>query len=94
MKKILSLYLPLLLAFLFISLQLVAAPEDHGRWYSVYDDRGPISPFWLIVGGVVLCFVSYLPLSASDKDTPKGFLTVCLIGGILCIIFGFAQCSG
>lgn len=85
-----------LITTLLYSLQLFAAPEDHGRWYSVDDDgSSSMSPIGFILGGIVLAFLSYTMLRVdNDKKSPISFYIFGLIGGIICIVVGFSRCSG
>ena len=91
------------LTLIYSSISVFAAPEDHGRWYSLDDDGGSsVSPIGFIIGGIVICFLSYFLISANNYDKEKngntkndnGCLVVGIIGGIICIIIGFSRCGG
>ena len=89
--------LSLTTALLFYSLQIVAAPEDHGRWYSV-DGGG--SSFLDTLGMIIMCILG-LPvafifakewLSGNMKDdNSMGCLSVAAIIGF--ILFVVVKCS-
>ena len=92
-----------LITTLLYSLQLFAAPEDHGRWYSLDDDSSSssMSPIGFIIGGVIIVFLGYLLLSVDKANKEKtgkensgfGCDVWAIIGGIVCIIIGFAKCG-
>lgn len=91
------------LAYYYSALNAIAGPEDHGRWYSLDDDGGSsVSPIGFIIGGIVICFLGYILISANNYDKEKngntkndnGCLVVGIIGGIICIIIGFSRCGG
>ena len=76
----------LLSASLLYSMQVVAAPEDHGRWYSI-DDSGSSSHspafyvFCFIIAAVCTGFLIVTTLT-DDKhsNSDKGCITVFLLG--------------
>jgi hypothetical protein len=81
---------------LFCSAQLIAAPEDHGRWYSV-DDSGSSSHspafyvFCFIIGAICAGFLIVTTLnddkhSNSDKGCITTFLLVLLFLGFLAVM--------
>ena len=84
-----------LITTLLYSLQLFAAPEDHGRWYSVDDDgSSSMSPIGYVLGGIVLAFFSYTMLRVdNDKKSPTSFYVFGLIGGLFLILYGFSKCG-
>lgn len=94
MKQVLLKSAIAVLSLFYSALNAFAGPEDHGRWYSLDDDEGSsMSPFGLIVGGIVIAFLSYLMLRVDEsKKTP--FYILGLLFGIFCVIFGFSRCCG
>ena len=82
----------LITAFLLYSFQLIAAPEDHGRWYSV-DDSGSSSHspafyvFCFIIAAIGAGFLIVTTLN-DDKhsNSDKGCITVFLLG---LLVLGF-----
>ena len=91
------------LTFIYSTLNVMAAPEDHGRWYSLDDDESSsMSPLGFIIGGIVICFLGYILISANNYDKEKngntkndnGCLIMAIIGGIICIIVSFSRCGG
>ena len=89
--------LALIAALLFCCLQLVAAPEDHGRWYSVDDSGGS---FFDTLGIIVMCILG-LPvafISAKEwlsgkmkDDNSMGCMSVAAIAAF--ILFVVVKCS-
>ena len=86
----------ILTASLFYSFQLIAAPEDHGRWYSL-DDSGSSSHspafyvFCFIIGAICAGFLIVTTLnddkhSNSDKGCITTFLVVLLALGFLAVM--------
>ena len=79
-------YLSLITVLSFYSYQLIAAPEDHGRWYSI-DDSGSSSHspafyvFCFIIAAVCTGFLIVTTLT-DDKhsNSDKGCITVFLLG--------------
>lgn len=89
-------FLALITAMLVFSLQLVAAPEDHGRWYSV-DDSGSSSHsaafyvFCFIIGAICAGFLLITTLNDNKhSNSDKGCITVFLLGllaiGFFCVM--------
>lgn len=84
--------LSLITALIFYSLQIVAAPEDHGRWYSL-DDSGSSSHspafyvFCFIIAAIGAGFLIVTTLN-DDKhsNSDKGCITVFLLG---LLVLGF-----
>ena len=82
----------IMIASLFYSLQLIAAPEDHGRWYSL-DDSGTSSHspafyvFCFIIGAICAGFLIVTTLN-DDKhsNSDKGCITVFFLG---LLVLGF-----
>jgi hypothetical protein len=81
---------------LFNSVMLIAAPEDHGRWYSL-DDSGSSSHspafyvFCFIIGAICAGFLIVTTLnddkhSNSDKGCITTFLVVLLALGFLAVM--------
>ena len=74
------------MALLLYNLQLLAAPEDHGRWYSL-DDSGSSSHspafyvFLFVIGAICAGFLIITTLN-DDKhsNSDKGCITVFLLG--------------
>ena len=89
--------LALITALSFCSYKLMAAPEDHGRWYSVGSGG---SSFFDTLGIIVMCIIG-LPiaficakewLSGNMKDdNSMGCMSVAVI--IAFIIFVVVKCS-
>ena len=86
----------LIAASLFYSLQLIAAPEDHGRWYSL-DDSGSSSHspafyvFCFIISAICAGFLIVTTLNDdknnnSDKGCITIFLLVLLAIGFLAVV--------
>lgn len=90
-------YLSLITVLSFYSYQLIAAPEDHGRWYSV-DGGG--SSFLDTLGVIIMCIIG-LPvafifakewLSGNLKeDNTMGCMSVAVI--VVFVIFVLVKCS-
>ena len=89
-------YLSLITVLSFYSYQLIAAPEDHGRWYSI-DDSGSSSHspafyvFCFIIAAICAGFLIVTTLnddkhSNSDKGCITTFLIVLLAIGFLAVI--------
>lgn len=83
-------------ALLLYNLQLLAAPEDHGRWYSL-DDSGSSSHspafyvFCFIIAAICAGFLIVTTLnddkhSNSDKGCITTFLVVLLALGFLAVM--------
>jgi len=88
--------LSLITALFFYCFQIIAAPEDHGRWYSV-DDSGSSSHspafyvFCFIIAAICAGFLIVTTLnddkhSNSDKGCITTFLIVLLAIGFLAVI--------
>lgn len=88
--------LSLITALFFYCFQLIAAPEDHGRWYSL-DDSGSSSHspafyvFCFIIGAICAGFLIVTTLnddkhSNSDKGCITTFLVVLLALGFLAVM--------
>lgn len=88
-------YLSLITVLSFYSYQLIAAPEDHGRWYSI-DDSGSSSHspafyvFCFIIAAICAGFLIVTTLnddkhSNSDKGCITTFLIVLLAIGFLAV---------
>lgn len=82
----------LIAASLLYSLQLVAAPEDHGRWYSV-DDSGSSSHspaffvFCFIIAAICAGFLIVTTLNDNKQSkSDKGCITI-FLGGLLAVGF-------
>lgn len=86
----------LITAFLLYSFQLIAGPEDHGKWYSL-DDSGNSShspAFYVIVFIIsAICGVILIVTTLNDdkhSNSDKGCITVFLISllviGFFCVM--------
>lgn len=81
---------------LFHFLPIIAAPGDHGRWYSLDDDMSSSHSraFYVIVFIIsVICAVFLIVTTLNDKQhstQDKGCIVAFLIGliilGVLCIL--------
>ena len=93
-------YLSLINALFFYSLQLVAAPEDHGRWYSVDDsDSSSHSPafyvFCFIIGsiaGIIMITMTLKDNKGSNSD--KGCIITFIIGILVAGFFSMLYLCG
>ena len=87
-------------AFLLYNLQLLAAPEDHGRWYSL-DDSGSSSHsaafyvFCFIVGAICAGFLLITTLNDNKQsNSDKGCITFFLLGLLaICFFCVMKACS-
>jgi len=84
--------LSLITALFFYCFQLIAAPEDHGRWYSV-DDSGSSShspAFYVFCFIIAAIGAGFLIVTTLDDDkhsnSDKGCITVFLLG---LLVLGF-----
>ncbi len=82
-------------ALLLYSIQLMAAPSDHGRWYSD-DDSGPSSHspgfyiFTFIIAAIIIFFIIASTIkddktSSKDKGCTIVFFLILLVIGFLCV---------
>jgi hypothetical protein len=77
-KRLFTLLITALLPFI----PIVAAPEDHGRWYSLDDSSSSShSPafyvFWFIISAICCCFLIVTILNDDrHSNSDKGCLTV------------------
>ncbi len=92
--------LSLTTALLFYSLQIVAAPEDHGRWYSV-DDSGSSShsPAYYIscfiigsIAGIIMIAMTLKDNKGSNSD--KGCIITFIIGLLVAGFFSMLYLCG
>lgn len=84
--------LSLLVVSLLYKIQLLAAPEDHGRWYSV-DDSGSSShspAFYVIIFIISAICVGFLIITTLNDDkhskSDKGCITTFFL---ILLLFGF-----
>ena len=83
----------LITAFLLYSFQLIAGPEDHGRWYSV-DDSGSSSHspayyvFCFIIGSIVGIIMIVMTLKDNKgSNSDKGCIITFVIGLLVASFF-------
>lgn len=90
----------LLSASLLYSMQVVAAPEDHGRWYSI-DDSGSSSHspafyvFCFIIGsiaGIIMIAMTLKDNKGSNSD--KGCIITFIIGLLVAGFFSMLYLCG
>lgn len=85
--------LSLITALFFYCFQLIAAPEDHGRWYSV-DDSGSSSHspafyvFCFIMGSIVGIIMIVMTLKDNKgSNSDKGCIITFVIGLLVASFF-------
>lgn len=92
-----------ILTLIYSSLNVLAAPEDHGRDYSIDGGSSSHSPALYIIVGIILFVVSLMLLPVDDdgheKDgsantsNNKGCAYMGMIIAIGIFILGISQCS-
>ena len=92
-----------ILTLVYSSLIVLAAPEDHGRDYSIDGGSSSHSPAFYIIGGIIL-FVLSLTLfpvgddghkkdDSSNTSNNKGCAYMGMLIAIGIFILGISQCS-
>ena len=88
------------LTLIYSSISVFAAPEDHGRWYSLDDDGGSTSPVLMVIGGIVGIICAVLLIisvfnddahTSSDRGCIVTFLGICIAIGVLALM---KMCGG
>lgn len=93
-------HMALITGLLFYSLQLVAAPEDHGRWYSVNDSGSSShSPafyvFCFIIGSIVGIIMIVMTLKDNEgSNSDKGCIITFIIGLLVAGFFSMLYLCG
>ena len=68
------------LTLIYSSLNVLAAPEDHGRDYSLDDGGSSMSPVFMVISGIIgIVCASLLIISITKDDKQSGSDKGCLI---------------